>query len=203
MSSKASPSAVNAAGKGNRRAPRVSTTSPAVCSAHVGIVLALCKSPNRQHESTMQTEVTLLFLDFDGVLHPKGCGTDDHFSHLPRFERLVREHPGLRIVISSNWQDAYSIKTLRHVFSPDVAQRIIGGTRSADLEGEAEDRHEQIQRYLHKAGVTHVRWLALDDAAHEFPDDCAQLVLCDSARAFDAETAARLSAMLASSAHAA
>jgi hypothetical protein len=144
----------------------------------------------------MYSDVTILFIDFDGVLHPKGSGTDDHFSHLPRFEKIVREHPALRIVISSTWQDAYSIKTLRRVFSPDVAQRIIGGTRSVNPEREAEDRYEEMLKFLRTADAGNARWLALNDSAHEFPDECPELVLCNPARAFDGDAARRLVARL-------
>lgn len=48
----------------------------------------------------------ILFLDFDGVLHPEG---EDHilnggvdFCFLPRLESLLREFPHVKIVISSS-----------------------------------------------------------------------------------------------------
>ena len=39
----------------------------------------------------------ILFLDFDGVLHPEydrqAAPADVAFCHLPRFEAVMREHP--------------------------------------------------------------------------------------------------------------
>jgi hypothetical protein len=47
----------------------------------------------------------ILFLDFDGVLHPEYDGqaapADVVFCHLPRFEAVMRDHPEVEIVISS------------------------------------------------------------------------------------------------------
>jgi hypothetical protein len=134
----------------------------------------------------------LLFLDFDGVLHPKGCATSVHFVHLPRLEQLLRATPPVRIVISSTWQYIWSFDGLRRKFSPDIAARIIGGTQSADPDGEAESRYQTIRMYLRHAGELRTPWIALDDARHEFPEDCAQLVSCETEVGFDDEAAGRL-----------
>jgi hypothetical protein len=138
----------------------------------------------------------LLFLDFDGVLHPAGCDPSEHFCNLPELESLLREHPAVQIVISSTWQEAYSVRALRDRFSPDIAARIIGAIRVADPEGEAECRYEAIDMFLRHIGRLRTPWIALDDAEHEFPIGCAQLVLCDSARGFDSEAKQRLDAKL-------
>ena len=80
---------------------------------------------------------SLLFLDFDGVLHPAG-GEAQHFVNLPRLERLLREYPMVDVVISSAWQDGLTLEELKGFFSADVAARIIGVTRSVDPDHEAE-----------------------------------------------------------------
>ncbi len=45
----------------------------------------------------------ILFLDFDGVLHPEYDGqatpADIVFCHLPRFEGVMRDYPKVEIVI--------------------------------------------------------------------------------------------------------
>ena len=135
----------------------------------------------------------LLFLDFDGVLHPAGCPSSERFMHVPRFEQVMRDHPDVRIDISSSWQEAYSIRQLQALFSASIATRVIGGTHGADPKHEAENRHAQILKFLAQFGRT-AAWLGLDDTAEEFPPTCPQLVLCDSARGLDdeAETALRL-----------
>jgi hypothetical protein len=137
-----------------------------------------------------------LFLDFDGVLHPKGADPGDYFCHLSRLEAVLRHWPDVRIVISSTWQDAYSLPALRRRFSPDIAERIIGGTREADPDGEAEDRHDEIRAYLRHVGALASPWVALDDAGDEFPESCENLVLCASAVGLDDDAADRLRAAL-------
>jgi hypothetical protein len=58
----------------------------------------------------------ILFLDFDGVLHPEGeahihdGGAD--FCFLPRLEALLREFPEVKIVISSAWREQVRYETL-------------------------------------------------------------------------------------------
>jgi hypothetical protein len=141
--------------------------------------------------SLTPSDPILLFLDFDGVLHPAGAEAE-HFVNLPRLERVLRESPGVRVVISSSWQDAYRLRALKGHFAEDIAGRIVGGTRSADPDREADSRYEQIRMYLRRVRHSSIPWVALDDAAHEFPEGCEQLVLCESARGFDDETERRL-----------
>ena len=51
----------------------------------------------------------ILFLDFDGVLHPEPCDEDgEPFCNLPALEAILRDFPAVEIVISSMWRfDAY------------------------------------------------------------------------------------------------
>ena len=62
--------------------------------------------------------VDFLFLDFDGVLHPQYDGgptpKEVCFCHLPRFEAVMRQHPGVLIVISSTWRQQFNVEDTRH-----------------------------------------------------------------------------------------
>ncbi|MFZ3000646.1 MAG: HAD domain-containing protein [Undibacterium umbellatum] len=52
----------------------------------------------------------ILFLDFDGVLHPEPCYDKTQlFSCLPRLEAILRDFPTVQIVISSTWRKNWSI----------------------------------------------------------------------------------------------
>ena len=133
----------------------------------------------------------LLFLDFDGVLQPADCSSSERFVHVPRFEQVMRDHREMQIVISSSWQDAYSIRQLRALFSPSIGARIIDGTLSADPNRQGETRYAQILKFLAHVGRI-APWLALDDTAEGFPLNCPQLGLCDSAKGFDEEAESRL-----------
>ena len=83
--------------------------------------------------------VDFLFLDFDGVLHPPydGLPTPKEvcFCHLPRFEAVMRQHPGVHIVISSTWRQQFGLAQLRGYFGADIAQRIVGITSSYPADG--------------------------------------------------------------------
>ena len=44
----------------------------------------------------------ILFLDFDGVLHPEPCyDKQSFFCCLPRLENVLRDFPKVRVVISN------------------------------------------------------------------------------------------------------
>lgn len=123
----------------------------------------------------------LLFLDFDGVLHPKGAG-QIHFTKLPLLESFLRQPDLLpvQIVISSTWRQAYGIAKLRGFFSPDIASRIIGGTPQLNEYSSEHERGEEIEAWL--AGKSTSAWAILDDDADGFmPRLRNRLALCDGA----------------------
>ncbi len=117
----------------------------------------------------------LLFLDFDGVLHPALDGREPNFCRLPLLESVLRAAPSASIVISSPWREALTLDELREPFSADIACRIVGVTPL--LEGAL--RHGEIMRYLELHATHATDWVALDDAVVEFPRGCPYLILCD------------------------
>lgn len=137
--------------------------------------------------------LTLVFLDFDGVLHP----TPPHnrntgvLSHLERFESVMRDFPSWNIVISSSWREAFDMETIRGFFSSDVGARIVGMTPVLDPEL-PHLRQREIEQYLRDTGQTNVGWLALEDQAGEFEVGLPNLVLCNPAHGFDEQAEAAL-----------
>ncbi len=128
----------------------------------------------------------ILFLDFDGVLHPNPSNTADHFCLLERFENVMREFPHVWIVIASAWRQSHSLNEIRRMFSQDIAPRIIGVT--PELEETDEDeyvRFKEIREYVRNHSLTERQWTALDDSGFEFPARCGNLVLCDSRYGLD------------------
>lgn len=128
----------------------------------------------------------LLFLDFDGVLHPapphnRNIGV---MSCLERFETVMRDFPRWSIVISSSWRQAFSFDVIRGFFSDDIGQRVLGMTPVLDADLPYLKQRE-IGQYLENTGQRHMTWLALDDQADEFWHGLPNLVLCDPARGFD------------------
>jgi hypothetical protein len=100
----------------------------------------------------------ILFLDFDGVLHPRHPRTDRsdeenlYFCYLPRVEKVLRDHPEVRIVVSSDWRLRRTLDELRACFSTDIRERVIGTTELVrqNLESDDGQRQLQVETYLRK-----------------------------------------------------
>lgn len=125
------------------------------------------------HPMNTPPDRTVLFLDFDGVLHPTGGESSGaRFAKRPLLENLLRE-PDLchvEIVISSTWREAYPLKQLISVFSEDIRPRIIGATPTLVDSVARHLRYREIKSWL----VAHPEidyWAALDDAIDDFPSD--------------------------------
>jgi len=126
---------------------------------------------------------SILFLDFDGVLHPPHEATVCPFSYLDNFCTVLREiDPGgaLRIVVSSTWRLLESLEELRAHFPPDIAARIIDVTPfllpvNPQLAG---SRQREIEAWMadHAPGGA---WLAVDDIPLYFEIGCPHLFLVD------------------------
>lgn len=119
-----------------------------------------------------------IFLDFDGVLHPCTAGT---FIYIGRFQAFLRQHPELRVVLSTSWRTEHSWHNLMALFAPDLHDRFVGCTPCLD-EPLSAIREREILAWLHKKGCPHVPWIALDDDASLFTPGCPQLVCCETIR---------------------
>lgn len=130
----------------------------------------------------------VLFLDFDGVLHPYGCTIDRYFCRMQTLESWLRQRPEIDVVISSSWREHHPLDELRSFFDEDIQQRVVGVTPILKRGwGDAETSHEPLQPYareqevrqwLRECGEPWRRWAALDDQAWLFKPFNPQLVLC-------------------------
>ncbi len=122
----------------------------------------------------------ILFLDFDGVLHPDPPEPDQRFRSLPRLVSVLRDHPHVEIVISSLWREQLSIDRLREIFPDDIAARIIGTTPiTPRVDGYAPARREgEILAWLEAEGRTAEPWVAIDDQTWQFTQHRDKLVEC-------------------------
>lgn len=125
----------------------------------------------------------VLFLDFDGVLHPTsiGLGLDSnevirtgHFGWLPHLASVLRPHPDVVIVVHSTWRYNYDEDELRELLGA-VGGRVVGATPRGP-------RYESITWWLQQ-NPSFASYRILDDEPVEFPDPLpAELVLCDPLR---------------------
>lgn len=106
----------------------------------------------------------IIFLDFDGVVHPVSFPLKDPFSALPLFETWLRQHPEVDVVVSSAWRKERTLDDLKGFFSPDLQCRIIGKT--PHLKGDLNmrgQRETEVLQWLSDAGRRGDAWVALDD----------------------------------------
>ena len=115
----------------------------------------------------------VLFLDFDGVLHPTSHGSV-LFSQMNLLEDALGNE-SCQIVISSSWRFHMDFAKLKGHFSTGVRERILGVTGEPYIGAYA--RFHEINAYVLEQGVAD--WRALDDAYWEFPKDCSQLIRCN------------------------
>ena len=115
----------------------------------------------------------VLFLDFDGVLHPTTHGSV-LLSQLPLLESAL-ESCDYTMVISSSWRFHMEIDALKNHFSPALQNKIMGITGEAYIGAYA--RFHEINAYVLQHGIKD--WRALDDSYWEFPQGCSQLIRCN------------------------
>jgi HAD domain in Swiss Army Knife RNA repair proteins len=116
----------------------------------------------------------LLFLDFDGVLHPTHFAGESPFSKAHLLEETLAQFAP-KIVISSSWRFTHSLNKLQKILPTSIGQLIIGAT-SVAMTGKY-PRFQEIQNYLSSYGPAD--WRALDDSYWEFPTGCTELIRCD------------------------
>ena len=116
----------------------------------------------------------LLFLDFDGVLHPTQLTGESPFNRVHLLEEaLVGQELG--IVISSSWRFTHNLEKLRKLLPGSISNQIIGVTGPPVI-GKY-PRFNEIANYMNINGL--YDWRALDDSYWEFPSLCLELVKCN------------------------
>jgi hypothetical protein len=145
----------------------------------------------------------IIFLDFDGVLHPECDGSpvpeEMAFCHLQRFESVMRDFPAVEIVISSTWRYQFPIEKLKAWFSEDIQARIIGTTPLIEREEGKylpARREGEILQWLAENGRRDSNWIAIDDAAWQFLNHRSRLIACVPWKGFNDQAATALRNML-------
>lgn len=122
----------------------------------------------------------ILFLDYDGCLHPAdvrvdmlaGLCTDapGHtvFEHAELLVQLLAPHPDWLIVLSTTWAFRYGTERARAFLPPELQKRVIGCT--CDYAGPG---FERLARGAQVANDVKARaprdWVAIDDDARGWP----------------------------------
>lgn len=139
----------------------------------------------------------ILFLDFDGVLHPdaaflvKGRPTlkseGELFMWAPLLVDVLADFPEVQIVLSTSWARELSFSRARRWLPDSLRARVIGSTWHSSMAFQADGfrlaqtwwdtatRYQQIKRYADRAGLAD--WVAVDDQPEGWgADDRGKLV---------------------------
>ncbi len=131
-------------------------------------------------------KTVILFLDFDGVLHPdevyrypgKGivlktaclpveCENLELFCYMPALEKVLADFPLVKIVLSTSWVKEIGFDRTSKRLSPALRERVIGATFHSrhTPDWNRMTRYSQIVEHVERHHLGR-RWIAVDD------DDC-------------------------------
>jgi hypothetical protein len=144
----------------------------------------------------------VLFLDFDGVLHPDPCPPQRLFEHAPRLAATLAEFPATGVVLSTSWRTFLTHAQLLALLPDALRNHVLGVTpRFGEFPAPPAlapyRRHAECVQWVRAHGVDEAAWLALDDRPSWFAPYCEHLIACDSRLGFDDDAAARLRFALA------
>jgi HAD domain in Swiss Army Knife RNA repair proteins len=144
----------------------------------------------------------ILFLDFDGVLHPDPClDASRLFEQAPLLERTLEPFPEVGIVLSTAWRTEHTLDELASMLPQSLTPRLVGMTPGYQTFRPqpalaAYRRQAECLAWLEQHADAQTPWLALDDRPAMFAPYCEQLVVCHPALGLTEETAARLDGRL-------
>jgi hypothetical protein len=93
----------------------------------------------------------ILYLDFDGVLHPENVhmragrgpyieSPEGHalFEHCELLEKVLLPYPDVRIVLSTSWVRVYkSVARVARKLTPELQARVVGATYHLSMDAES------------------------------------------------------------------
>ncbi|WP_353398571.1 HAD domain-containing protein [Hydrogenophaga sp. 5NK40-0174] len=143
----------------------------------------------------------VIFLDFDGVTHPRLCSPEELFSCLPRIEVVLQRHPKADVVISSSWRECHQLHDLRQHFDAGFRHRVVACTPAPKFD-HREPTPPHVREFECLTWLEGNRpnspWLAIDDAKSLFTCNCSNLLLTNGSIGFSESDALELHARLVS-----
>jgi hypothetical protein len=138
----------------------------------------------------------VLFLDFDGVLHPDAVylsrtgpalrSEGELFMWACHLETALGQFPTVSLVLSTSWVRHLGFKRATKYLPPALASRVVGATWHSSMAKEwpgdekwdGRTRYQQISRYASRAQLS--SWISVDDDSEGWPQSAGNhLVTCD------------------------
>jgi hypothetical protein len=144
----------------------------------------------------------VLFLDFDGVLHPEFCHESRHFECVHHLVGACGEREDLDIVISSTWRRNLGLPALKARFPEALSRRIIAVTPAyatlRDLPAKVMpfEREAECLGWMRANRPGHTRWIAVDDRPWLYRPFCSELFLVAGKTGLDVQAGDQLSKRL-------
>ncbi|MBC7751147.1 MAG: hypothetical protein H7Z73_05430 [Candidatus Saccharibacteria bacterium] len=152
----------------------------------------------------------IVFLDFDGVLHPDAVfaarnkplelrAPGELFMHAPVLEQALAFYPEAKIILSTSWVRILSFERTLKKMPAKLQARVIGATWHKHMVQGGQDpfswmtRFQQIDSHVKRNGIKN--WVALDDLhsayeVAEWPDNQRhRLVLTEQSKGLGCEEA--------------
>lgn len=149
---------------------------------------------NSVRPRVIRPDDVILFLDFDGVLHPDAAfrtkrgielrASGKLMMYAEILHNILRDFPPLKISLSTSWVRMLGYQRARAALPATLQDRTVSATWHSRMRSTAREgydlftRYEQICGAVTRAGIT--RWIAIDDDPDfSWPVYDDRLVRCD------------------------
>jgi len=122
----------------------------------------------------------ILFLGFDGVLHPSRgrTGEGEGFVWVDSLVQLLESYPGVRIVLSTHWVRLHGKALAAQQLCERLRSRVVGATGAQG--GRSLARGLEVEGFVATNSIAPQRWVALgSDPLGWSTAGRSNLVLCD------------------------
>ena len=134
----------------------------------------------------------LIFLDFDGVLHPQTCGSASTFSRRSLLWEILRSCPDVQVVFSTSWKVFHAFDELLEFVTvgggEDLSSRFIGNTPNIKVNTYYGQRDLEIRCWLTANSNYAGDWIAIDDAPELFFHETEEITELPSLYVVDGKT---------------
>lgn len=136
----------------------------------------------------------ILFLDFDGVLHPEtALSTRVNFQHVSLLWQILRSVPEVEVVFATSWRTSHTLDELVAIVTrgggEDLVPRFVGVNPVVDKasreQGDYGHRRDECLAWIEANRARFpcwkkdIPWVALDDIAYWYGVPCFNLHMTD------------------------